>query len=74
MIADRIACCRPSLLNPRKNCGPVLNPIENRNSRKKHCLTSPDTWTPSWPISTPASRVPVTAPSVKPPSFTLPSR
>ena len=25
-------------MRPRKNCGPVLKPIENRNSRKKRLL------------------------------------
>src|SRR5687767_2790561 len=72
MITERAACCKPSLRRPRKNCGPVLKPIENRNSRKNACLTSPDTRTPSCPIATPASSVPVTAPSVNPPSFSLP--
>ncbi len=55
-----------------KNCGPVRKPIANRNSRKKHCLTSSGSVMPSWPTSTPASKVPVTAPSVNPPSEILP--
>jgi hypothetical protein len=46
--------------------------MEKRKRRKKHCFTSPDTWTSSWPSATPASSVPVTAPSVKLPSLIRP--
>ena len=65
---------KPSLRSPRKNCGPVRKPIANRNSRKKHCLTSSGSVMPSWPTSTPASRVPVTAPSLNPPSEIFPEQ
>jgi len=46
-MAASAACASPSLFRPRKNCGPVRKPMANRNSRKKHCLTSFGSVTPS---------------------------
>jgi len=48
--------------------------VLKRKRRKKTDFTVPGTLMPSWPIRTPARRVPTTVPGLKLPIFTLPRR
>ncbi len=62
----RSACGIAFRPRPRKNCGPTLYPVANRNRSKNTTLTIGSMRRPSWPTKTPASSVPTTLPRLKP--------
>src|SRR5881397_2095936 len=68
------SCGSASFLRPRKNWGPTLYPIVNRNRSKKTFFTVAGTLMSSCPMSTPASKVPTTVPRLNVPNRSRPMK
>src|SRR6266540_2808234 len=68
------SCGSASFFRPRKNWGPTLYPVVNKNRSKKTSFTMAGTLMSSCPMTTPASSVPTTVPRLNEPIRNRPTK